>query len=237
MLKNQKSFGTMSIHFPDIKATFIHIPRTGGTSLLHWATSTSIDFDAPKKYKHCTFSEATKLWKTLGTTFTFVRNPYDRMVSLFHYMGQNAKNRVEVWNRGHTPTTLDGIQNSIYNDDIAMSNYYDLGFENWLIDYSNESSSPYNSYTNVRNPEIFNNWYSTPRTINYWIEDSIDIIIKIEELKNKIGLLEEVFNTSIHMSHSNSSTRDNYKNYYNNNTRNIIQTMFKDDLEKYGYEF
>ena len=227
----------MSIHFLDPKATFIHIPRTGGTSLTHWASSTSMSVNAPKKYKHCTFSEATKLWNPLGTTFTFVRNPYDRMVSLFHYMGQNAKNRVGLWNRGHTPTNPDGTQNSIYNDDIAMANYYDLGFENWLIEYNNGSSSPYNSHTNVRNTEIFNNWYSTPRTTNYWIEDSIDIVIKIEELKNKIKLLEELFDTSISMSHSNSSTRDIYKKYYNTNTRNIIQNMFKDDLEKYGYQF
>mgnify|MGYP000282804936 CR=1 FL=1 len=28
-----------------------------------------------------------------------------------------------------------------------------------------------------------------------------------------------------------------YKKYYNTNTRNIIQNMFKDDLEKYGYQF
>ena len=60
---------------------------------------------------------------------------------------------------------------------------------------------------------------------------------KIEELKNKIKLLEELFDTSMSMSHSNSSTRDTYKKYYNTNTRNIIQNMFKDDLEKYGYQF
>lgn len=227
----------MSIHFLDPKVTFIHIPRTGGTSLLYWANSASISFDAPKKYKHCTLSEATKLWKNLGTTFTFVRNPYDRIVSLFHYMGQNAKNRVRLWNRGHIPTNPDGTQNSIYNNDIAMANYYDLGFENWLIEYSNGFTTPYHSHTNVRNPEIFYNWFNTPRTANYWIEDSIDIVIKIEELKNKIKILEEVFNTAISMSHSNSSTRDNYKKYYNTNTRNIIQNMFKDDLEKYGYQF
>ena len=87
-----------------------------------------------------------------------------------------------------TPTNPDGTQNSIYNDDIAMANYYDLGFENWLIEYNNGSSSPYNSHTNVRNTEIFNNWYSTPRTTNYWIEDSIDIVIKIENLKKQVIL-------------------------------------------------
>ena len=60
------------------KVLFVHIPKTGGTSISQW-------LDAPS----CGHPKLeTLLEKTEGTpiTFTVVRNPWDRAVSAYAYL-------------------------------------------------------------------------------------------------------------------------------------------------------
>lgn len=72
--------------FPDIKKIFVHIPRTGGTSILEYLKSKSCTDAHFKNFKHYTLND----YKIVDefesyTLFTIVRNPYDRMVSYFNY--------------------------------------------------------------------------------------------------------------------------------------------------------
>lgn len=80
----------MAVHFTYPRATFIHIPKTGGTSFYHWTEENLDNFII--KYKHRDLSGLEKIWGDLGYTFTIVRNPFDRMVSLYHYQKQYIEN-------------------------------------------------------------------------------------------------------------------------------------------------
>ena len=91
----------VSIYFPNTPATFIHVPRTGGTSFKSWArnnipSSQELplpDFIPSNNNIIPNRQHLVSVWGTLGTEFAFVRNPYDRLVSLYHYMGQWAEQR------------------------------------------------------------------------------------------------------------------------------------------------
>lgn len=84
-------------HSSALKYVFIHIPKCAGSSIhvalrkLHEQSESPID---PRKYhKH---SKATEVRRILGPawddcfTFTFVRNPWDLMVSSYHWWLQYA---------------------------------------------------------------------------------------------------------------------------------------------------
>lgn len=204
----------MAVYYPNSNATFIHIPKTGGESLNRWSMENNMLFDT--KQKHCTVSQARTIWTNIGLTFTFVRNPFDRMVSIFHFIGQEAKKR------------------AAHHYDKLMENYYELGFENWLCEYSAEADTPY--VRGFKNWKHSFDWYSSPKTYDYWIEDNVDIVIKLEQT-DKDKVLSEILNTQVILPHENRSTRSNYKDYYNKHTRKIVETMFWNDLEKYGYEY
>ena len=84
----------MTIIIKDPQATFIHIPRTGGTSMATWLVD-----NAEGEYYHDSIGNKTGATRYLnydkivtlcaadnidmGFTFTIVRNPWDRMVSSY----------------------------------------------------------------------------------------------------------------------------------------------------------
>ena len=66
----------------------------------------------------------------------------------------------------------------------------------------------------------------------------VDKIIKFEKLNEEIGNLSEVINLDISkFKKLNISTNDNYRNYYDTNTRKIVEDYCKEDLEFFKYSF
>lgn len=210
----------MAIHFKKPLCTFIHIPKTAGSSFEQWCYD-NIDYD--RQQKHCTLLDAKNIWPDLGTTFTFVRNPFDRMVSLFHFIGQRAVERIEMRSKG-----IRTKKSTNQKDDVLIANYYNLGFENWLVEHSQD----------INNPFDLGIWmYERKTPMIHWTNNQIDIVIKVEEFSDKFKILEDLFNRKIELQHLNKTSRKNYKEYYNSNTKSIIEDIFKDDLETFGYEF
>ena len=210
----------MAIHFTNPQSTFIHIPKTGGSSFEQWCYN-NMEFD--RQQKHCTYEDAKNIWGDLGTTFTFVRNPFDRMVSMFHFIGQRAIERIELRKQGKRTKKSTNQQ-----DDLLISEYYNKGFENWLNEH----------YNNIHNPFDLGIWmYERKTPMVHWIDNKIDIIIKIEEINDNIYKLEELFNRKIDLPITNTTKRKDYEFYYNTNSRKIIEDLFKQDLEKFNYEF
>ena len=74
----------------DKNVTFIHIPKSGGTSIYKQigGTPKTITVKVDNRYKTDKHADLYKMRKELGElgfTFTVVRNPWDRMVSAYHY--------------------------------------------------------------------------------------------------------------------------------------------------------
>ena len=210
----------MAIHFKNPLATFIHIPKTAGTSFEQWCHN-NMEYD--RRRTHCTYTDAQDMWNDLGTTFTFVRNPFDRMVSLFYFIGQRAIERIEMRSK-----KLWVKPSTNQEDDLLIANYYNLGFENWLVEHSNDVFNPFDLGLSL---------YKRKTPMTFWTKNKIDIVIKVEEFNKKLYLIEELFNKKIILPHNNKSDRQHYKKYYNENTKNIVKKLFKEDLETFEYEF
>lgn len=210
----------MAVHFPEHNATFIHIPKTGGSSFEQWGYD-NINHD--RQQKHCTITDAESIWNNLGTTFSFVRNPYARIVSLYHFIGQRALERIEMRKQG-----LRTKKSTNQEDDILIAEYYNKGFEHWIVEHS----------ADMKNPFDLGIWlYERKTPMIHWLEHRVDIVIKLEEINSNLHYLENIFKCKIDLPHLNKSKHKHYREYYNDNTFKIVTKLFKEDLETFGYEF
>ena len=74
----------MSLYIKNPKSTFIHIPKTGGTSISTWLKN-AYGVNYNKGFKHASYEEMKRTFGDLGFTYTVVRNPWDRVVSAYFY--------------------------------------------------------------------------------------------------------------------------------------------------------
>lgn len=213
----------MAIHFLDYNATFIHIPKTAGSSFEQWVYSNVPNY--VRERKHATVLDATEIFKDPGITFTFVRNPYDRLVSQFHFVGQRAQNRIEKRAQGRK------VKKSTTQEwDLEITKLYYKGFDNWINILYNKEESAYDLGLHLYKR-------GTPQT-NWFSNKDIDIVIKIENLKTDFIILQDLFNCYVDLPVTNTSKRSHYRDYYTNKeTRKMADEIVLPDLEKFNYSF
>lgn len=225
----------MAIHFPVVPATYRNIPKTGTTSFKWWARDNipncviMDDPDRPYNMLHLTFDEIKQRWPNYGTTFTFVRNPYDRMVSIFHHIGQDAQARMQERMRGGTPdeygvkkVELDAIPIEV---DIKILSVYKRGFEQWIL--ASEDNAFDGSLLSLLNQK---------ESQMRWLDGVMpDLVIKIEEVNQRFHLLQDMLGSKVPFPHINVSKHDDYSSYYNDRTKRIVADMFREDFEVFGY--
>lgn len=85
----------MTIMTKNPKTTFIHIPKTAGTSISRWLLTQGKGqwkFQNTHGGKHAPISLIRKLYPgDLGFTFVSIRNPWDRLVSGYYYYRKRRK--------------------------------------------------------------------------------------------------------------------------------------------------
>lgn len=193
-----------------LKFIFIHTPRTGGSSIeraLHgkdwWNTH--------PPSKHLTAHVAKKIYAPYWDDyfkFSFVRNPWDRMVSMLKYSS-------------HYKLYLNK------NKQIFTNNYF-----NWFgkIEYDTRffNFKQFNDFVPIKN-SVYSNI----------IGEKINFIGKFEKLQEDFDELCSLLKIkNIELPHiEKSGNRENYRNYYSENEKNIISEKYAKDIEKFKYEF
>jgi hypothetical protein len=191
---------------------FVHIPRSAGTSIGHWL-KTNITGDCKQWYNH-------PLLEQMGESqlsFTVVRNPWDRLVSLYQY----SKN-INVTVNGEAVLGFSNTQAQQYLNAINNITVWP-DFNTWV-----------ERLENFKLPEIF--WFTmlTPQ-INW--ASTVDIVLRFETLDQDFTQIQDLLNCKVPLDKENSSMHDHYKYLYNNKTKDLVYHWFKDDIEKWGYEF
>lgn len=198
---------------------FIHIPKTGGTSVEHvlceriigkkWGTFSKAQADeyiVPQDgtiYQHWKLRDYIREKRVKPDdffTFTFVRNPWDLVISEIMYLRKYQK---EFFN----------------HKDIADSILQLVNFSGhmWGHDFS---------------PQVE---YLT----NEFGDFCIDYIGRFEHLQqhfNEVCDQLGIERTQLPMTNT-SKERPHYSDYYNNDTRKLVAERFSADIEAFGYEF
>ena len=219
------------------KALFIWIPKCGGSSIasqfkLNQQIGNDLFVYNFDNNSNVTFGHADiniLLKKNIlsldfykkSFKFCVVRNPYDRAISLFFFLRLHKK----------------------------------YSFKNWVnYLYKNKNYIPKNSHRNVSYYEIKNNKWQlvigrNPYGIDCisnpwnpmcsWIPDDIDKIYYFEELDNIVNDVNKVLgikdNNNNKIIHKNKSQHNNYREYYDNDTRNKIYEIYKEDFVRFNY--
>lgn len=216
----------MALHFasplPDLirPMTFIHVPKTAGTSFVDWVVANQIPHES--RGMHATLHRVREFWPDLGYTFGFVRNPYARLVSYFHYVGQQAEAKLAAMAQGHVPKKRIDPQHA----HLILQDYRQ-GFHYWFTrEYHGDPTA-------LTTDKTFMNWRQ-PQT--YWIRDC-DRVMRVEDLDQEFGWIKSYFHVVQDLPHVNSSQHGDYRDYYNTETRSMVQQMWGEDLDRFQYVF
>jgi hypothetical protein len=185
------------------KFIFIHIYKAAGTSVTHALRPFSREpllrpRTVPRLPDHITAAE---LRDTIGDLFdrcfkfTFVRNPWDWQVSLYHYMRQTRKHPQHQLVRGMS-----------FDDYIRWRVTEDKHLQKEFV-------------TDAEGKTI------------------VDFIGRFEILESDFAAVCARIGISASLPHRNPSRHADYRTYYDDATRELIATHFREDIEMFGYAF
>jgi hypothetical protein len=202
------------------QALFIHIPKCAGVAMLS-ALEQRIDivrlgphlkavdiFDSRGMYKNQKYF-----------VFTFVRNPWDRLVSTFYYIMRGGRAPVDQRRR-------DIILHK-YNGNFKV---FVLDIENWINIQEEDSIYP-DGYIPHFRPQY------------EYICDAdgtflVDFIGKIETLDNDFQSLCDLLAVGrVKLKRKNKTSHKKYFKYYDDETRAIVARYYSRDIELFQYQF
>lgn len=188
------------------KMIFIHIPKCGGISIENALFQKKIGHSKIWIYKAFDKKKFKQYYK-----FTFVRNPWDRLVSAFFFLKAGGRN----------PKDTEWARKYIYKYD---------SFENFVLSLKNKK---------VRKI-ILNHQHFRPQH-QYIIDENgripFDFIGRIEHFENDFETIKAQLGLTGDLSHTNKSIHKPYSHYYNQETKNIVANIYKEDIELLNYSF
>ena len=194
------------------KCIFIHIGRTGGTSI-----ELALDKTLHTPEKHWTqriMRRKYKLYWKDYYKFTCVRNPYDWMVSQYFY---NKKINYEWFEKTYTRDCgRPWLCSCAHHRDVDIKT---MSFLDFLK---------------------FNNIHIREEKLNVFLDelDEIDYIIRFEELQKGFDYVcDQIGKPKTLLERIGSSTHESYMNYYDTQEKIDITTEdYREYFEMFGYE-
>ena len=207
------------------KFLFIHIQKTGGTSLRQHLKSVIPDIEEGRQRKyHARLSDLLKTDPRLpggGGYFTaaFVRNPWDRLVSWYSDIFQShvfLPWHQRIFNRRYNRlrqsvlSRAGSFEEFIYSCADVTDRAGRTPFSDNQIDYLTNLSG----------------------------ELAIDFIGRFENFEESAAMLLRTLDLpELRVPHLGKSRHDGYRTYYTEETKDIVQNRFLRDIEEFGYTF
>jgi len=215
---------------------FVHVPKTGGTSLLLDGVTAlggvEVATEGPNFTTYRVIKRPDLVLTYIGHNgrlrdymtiaqykqqhsecfaFGFARNPYDRLVSAFHYLSKGGMN---AWDRA---------------DSVEYLAAYEGDFRRFVLDALAEPQPP----------RIFRQIHLRPQVD--WLCDetgrvAVDCLGRFESMDSVYAELERRIGIALPApSHVNKSKHASYETYYDEDLRALVAQAYRSDFEKLGY--
>jgi hypothetical protein len=192
--------------FQPTKSIFIHIPKAAGTSIARAIYGMNVGHRKAIDYQKISKREYNEYY-----TYSFVRNPWDRVVSAYNFAKQGGTSYVQP------------IPNPVYQSELFKD--FETFVTQWLptADLAKEDV--------VFAPQY---WY----IYNKKMQCLVGYVGKLETLTDDIKILEKQLRINIEIEQLNVSDRSSsYRDYYNKNTRKIVADIYQQDIKLFNYQF
>lgn len=192
--------------FDDKKAIFVHIPKCAGISVNKALFGNLAG-------GHTTLEQYLNIYEPKNVLsyfkFTIVRNPWDRVVSAYHFLKQGG---------------LNNNDREFYKNELVNFDSFDDFVKNWLV-----------------YPENLKKYHHFQTQSHYILDKynkvKLDFIGYLENIDKDFEYICNKMNIEVTLPNSNKSNRNNYQDYYSDETRAIVAEVYKQDIELLGYDF
>lgn len=151
--------------------------------------------------------------------FTFVRNPWDRCVSKYHWVFTKSRN-----NELYRAYMEGSFKEFLINDDGIFNFDKKLDDKTPYLNKMRLKVAPYDNQLD-------------------WISDEdgnilTDYIGKLENAKEDFGIVcDKIGIPRQRLPHKNKTKHKHYTEYYDDETKQIVAEKYAKDIEYFGYEF
>lgn len=192
----------------DKKCIFIHIPKCAGSSINQQLKLKSVGFSG-----HSPASYHTE-YLNKYFSFSFVRNPYDRIASAYKYF--------QKLNEGHRWYK----RNKIISDKASEMSFNE--FVNHIPDFIKLMNREEGSFESGIHFQPF----------SYFLNERIDYIGKTENSNvDYIKVCEKLGLQKKPLRKINTTNSLNYQKLYIEESKDAVYNIYKEDIKKYNYEF
>lgn len=202
------------------KVLFIHIPKCAGVSMAEALSKNSqvLRIGPHSKYRDI-FEPRGAMNRDEYFVFSFVRNPWDRLVSTFFYILKGGRADIDKRRRE--------LYLEKYNGDFGR---FVRDIENWFSIEEDESIYP-DKYIPHFRPQC-----------EFICDDNgrvaVNFIGRVENIKNDFKQLCDILSVGkVKLRRTNKSSHRAYHKYYDDETREIVTEYYRQDIETLGYSF
>ncbi|GBE53085.1 sulfotransferase family protein [bacterium BMS3Bbin14] len=202
------------------KILFIHVPKCAGVSITQ-ALEKKISIKRMGPHCRCRdiFSPQGRLSREDYFTFTFVRNPWERLVSTFFYILKGGRAEIDARRRD--------LYLKKYKGDFRS---FVLDIENWINIRESDSIYPHQFIPHFRPQHEF--------VCDENGKSMVDFVGRVEDIKNDFKRLCAALSVDgVHLSKTNRSSHGRYHRYYDEQTREIVAQYYSRDIELFSYQF
>lgn len=191
--------------FPEAKCVLIHIPKNAGASIRRGFFN--------GKYEGPVQGSIPEEWMQYFR-FTFVRNPYDRLISAWKMFTQGMEE--SVWKYPE-----DG------NPNLTLEQFLEIA-----MDESIPFDLPKRDKFKVKLRH-----HAIPQTHPFNCVDHANFIGRFESIERDFKEICDQLNLTGKLPHWNKTSRTDYRQYFNAATKQLASEYYAEDLSRFGYEF
>lgn len=191
------------------KTVFIHIPKNGGTSMYN-----TFGMDHPPE-THCPvvgYREADPERWAGAFKFAFVRNPWDRFVSAFHYLKRKPLSEDDrLW--------AEQVLSECEDFDAFMTRL--------------RASRTFLGTVMMWRHFAPQWWYVTDEAGDM----QVDHFGRFEDFAKEVGVIGDKLGIETEMVHENKVARAHYSDFYTPDSVDFVGRLYKGDIKRFSYQF